>query len=70
MAKMKPYYTTPKLMTCKSCGAQISTNDAYSSFCPHCGHIYQRTFFQKYRKFLLTMFALLVVGFGYALITS
>jgi len=61
----------PKLMTCKSCGAQISTNDADPSFCPHCGHIYQRTFFQKYRKFLLTMLALLlVVGFGYALIAA
>jgi hypothetical protein len=57
----------PKLMTCKSCEAQISANESY---CPHCGQIYQRTFFQTYRKFLWTMLALLVVGFGYALIAS
>jgi uncharacterized paraquat-inducible protein A len=60
----------PKLVTCKSCEAQISTNAAYSYYCPHCGHIYRRTFFQTYRRFLWMMLALLVVGFGYALIAS
>jgi uncharacterized paraquat-inducible protein A len=60
----------PKLVTCKSCEAQISTNAAYSYYCPHCGQVYRRTFFQTYGRFLWMMLALLVVGFGYALIAS
>jgi hypothetical protein len=48
----------------------ISANAARSYYCPHCGHIYRRTFFQTYRRFLWMMFALLVIGFGYALIAA
>jgi len=57
----------PKLMTCKACEAQISANSYY---CPHCGHKYQRTFFQTYRRLVWMMLALLAFGFGYALIVS
>ena len=60
----------PKLMMCKSCDAQISAKARRSYYCPYCGHVYQRTFLQTYRRFLWMMVALLVVEFGYALIAS
>jgi predicted RNA-binding Zn-ribbon protein involved in translation (DUF1610 family) len=60
-----------KLMTCKSCGNQISKKAAA---CPHCGHAYVRTFYQDYRRrqwgCVWIMIAVLLAIFVYALTQS
>jgi uncharacterized paraquat-inducible protein A len=58
----------PKLMTCKSCDAQISTQAAT---CPHCGHVYQRTFYQQYRRNQTgCLVILLVIGLAILIYSS
>jgi predicted amidophosphoribosyltransferase len=39
--------TMARLMTCKTCKAEISRQ---ATFCPHCGHTYKRTFYQDFRR--------------------
>jgi hypothetical protein len=57
-----------KLMKCKTCEAQISKQ---ATACPHCGHTYQRTFYQDYRRrqwgCLWIMLVMIAAGVLYAI---